>query len=343
MFIQYVDVVKEVIGSQSIEVLREMFERRKGEPPSIPVQRFRADHAEWLNTLDELENKYSLIERTRECNEYLIRPYALPLIDTQESRELLSLMDQIYKLFPELYRKHLTQPLSIDVLSSTVLGNKQHLINESLYYLSESHGVYSGMTTGFPYTLNGTLCISESVLTKQTISEILSEYYAWHFVNPKSQVMSLESFDLDVEQSNSLFFKSNTSTGKPGWYDLLGDTQKALILEIDIAMTNKLDALPTIGLRTLLETVMVEKIGDARSFGEKVKCFTKEGYVTPKMADALRHVLDAGNASAHRAYFPSKEDLTTCVELVKHLMHGIYILSPKVAKVAENTPKRDRT
>ena len=63
-------------------------------------------------------------------------------------------------------------------------------------------------------------------------------------------------------------------------------------------------------------------------------------YVTPKMAEALNHVLDAGNASAHRAYFPSREDLLTCIELVKHLIHGIYILRPRVDKVAENTPKR---
>ena len=340
--IPHVDLVNDVIGSQAVEVLREMFENRKGEPPSVPVQRFRADHAEWLNALDELENKHSLIERTRECKEYLIRPYALPLIGIPESQEILNLMGQIYQKFPELYREYLTQPLKSDVLCSDVSGDKD-LINEALYYLSESHGVNSGMTTGFPYVSNSALCIAESVLTKKTIREVLSEYYEWHFVNPKSQVVSLESFDLDVEQNNSIFFKSNTSTGKPDWYDLLDDTQKALILEIDIAMSNKLEALPTIGLRTLLETVMVEKIGDVRTFHEKVKCFTKEGYVTPKMADALSHVLDAGNASAHRAYFPSKEDLTTCVELVKHLMHGIYILNPKVAKVAENTPKRAKT
>lgn len=342
MDILHVGLVKDVIGSKAIEVLRQMFKSRDGEPPSVPVQRFRADHAEWLNALDELENRYSLIERTRECKEYLIRPYALPLIGTPESQEILNLMDQIYMKFPGLYRKHLTQPLEIDVLCNNVSGDKD-LINEALYYLSESHGVYSGMTTGFPYVPKSTLCIAESVLTRKKIGEVLSEYYKWHFVNPKSQVASLESFDLDVDQSGSLFFESNTSTGKPDWYDLLDDTQKALILEIDRAIGNKLEALPTIGLRTLLDTVMVEKIGDAGNFQEKVKCFTKEGYVTPKMADALNHVLDAGSASAHRAYFPSKADLTTCVELVKHLMHGIYILSPNVDKVAENTPKRDRT
>lgn len=339
MDIPHVEIVKEAIGSQAVEALQAIFESRKGKPPSVPTQRFRADHEEWINTLDILEGTYSLIERSRECTDYLIRPYALPLIGTSESDEILNLMDKIYERFPELYREHLSQPIGIDTLCGSVSGSK-NLINEALYYISESHGIYSGMTTGFPYTQNSTLCISESVLSKKSIGRVLSEYYEWHFVNPKSQIASLESFDPSGVENGSIFFTEKTSAGKPDWYELINDTQKALILEIDSALSNKLKALPTIGLRTLLETIMVEKIGDIGNFSKKVKCFTAEGYVTPKMSEALSHVLDAGNASAHRAYFPSRDDLTTCVELVKHLMHGIYILRPSVEKVADNTPKR---
>lgn len=339
MNISHVETVKKTIGFQAIEALKKIFERRKGEPPSVPIQRFRADHDQWLSVLDALESKYSLIERNRECTDYLVRPYALPLIATPESQKLLGLMDQIYRKFPDLYRKYLTEALSLDILCDG-LSDDEGLLNEALYYLSETHGIYSGMTTGFPYVPESTLCIAESVLSKKSIADALSEYYEWHFVNPKIQVESLEGFDLDGIKGESLFFKSYTSTGKPDWYDLLDDTQKALILEIDRALSGNLEALPTIGLRTLLETIMVEKIGDAGSFAKKVDVFTKQGYVTPKMAEALRYVLDAGNASAHRAYFPSRDDLVACVELVKHLIHGVYILSPKIEKVAENTPKR---
>lgn len=339
MDISHVDVVKEAIGSQAVEVLQAMFEIRKGEPPSVPVQRFRADHAEWINTLDVLEGRHSLIERSRECGEYLIRPYALPLIGSQASDEMLSLMKEIYEKLPELYREHLTQPLDIETLCGSVVDDKK-LIDEALYYLSSSHGIYSGMTIGFPYVQNSTMCISESILSKETIGQVLSEYYEWHFVNPKNQINMFESFELSNVENKTVFFSENTSAGKPSWYDCLCDTQKALILEIDQSLGNNLEALPTIGLRTLLETVMVENIGDSGGFRTKVRRFILAGYVTPKMAEALNHVLDAGNASAHRAYCPSREDLLTCVELVKHLIHGIYIVRPRVDKVAENVPKR---
>lgn len=340
MDIHHVELVKEAIGFQAVEALRTIFESRKGKPPSVSIQSFRAEHEKWINTLDLLEGKYSLIERSRECTEYLIRPYALPLVGTSASDEILNRMDKIYERFPELYREHLSQPIGIDTLCGTVSGSK-NLINEALYYISETHGIYSGMTTGFPYTQNSTLCISESVLSKKSIGRVLSEYYEWHFVNPTNQIASLESFDPSGVERGSIFFTENTSAEKPDWYEFLDDAQKALILEIDSALSNKLKALSTIGLRTLLETVMVEKIGDIGTFAKKVERFTEEGYVTPKMSEALSHVLDAGNASAHRAYFPSSEDLMTCARLVNHLIHGIYILRPSVEKVADNTPKRD--
>jgi hypothetical protein len=77
MDIPHVDLVKGVIGSKAVEVLRKMFENRKGEPPSVPVKRFRADHAEWLTELDELEYRHSLIERTGDCKEYFFFPFEI--------------------------------------------------------------------------------------------------------------------------------------------------------------------------------------------------------------------------------------------------------------------------
>ena len=342
MEIPHVDIVKRSIGGKAIDALREIFKCRKDEPPSVPIQRFRADNEFLIEALDILEGKYSLIERTNDCNNYLIRPYALPLICTSESDKILNIMERIYEKLPMLYKEHLTQPIGIDLLCDSITEPKE-LINEALYYLSASHGIHSGITIGFPYAPNSTLCISETVLSKKSIGQVLSEYFEWNFVNPSYQVASLENFHDWDDDINSVFFSKKCTSGKPDWYELLDDTQKALILEIDNAISNNLEALPTIGLRTLLETIMVEKIGDSGGFNKKVESFTNAGYVTQKMAEALSHVLDAGNASAHRAYFPSREDLVTCVDLVKHLIHGIYILRPQVEKIANNTPKRDNT
>ena len=248
-------------------------------------------------------------------------------------------MSEIYLRFPGLYREYLSQPFTVDELLTDIPGDNDIKL-EALYYLAQTHGICSGFMAGFPYCEGSALSISESVLTKQSIEAVIVEYYQWHFVNPKKQKELLERFGLDALERDFNFFTEELNNGKPAWYDHLNNAQKSLILEIESALNGGLRALPTIGLRTLLETIMVEKVGDAGGFAAKVKRFTSEGFITSKMAEALNHVLDAGNASAHRAYFPNQQDLMTCVDLVKHLMHGVYILKPSVDRLAEKTPKR---
>lgn len=92
----------------------------------------------------------------------------------------------------------------------------------------------------------------------------------------------------------------------------------------------------------MIERVMAEHIGEEGGFAEKLKRFEENGYVTPLHADSLRKVLDVGHASAHRAYFPDEEDVRTCTEVVKHLMHGLYVLHPMVERMSENTPPDPR-
>jgi hypothetical protein len=97
-----------------------------------------------------------------------------------------------------------------------------------------------------------------------------------------------------------------------------------------------------IGLRTLLDIVMVEKLGDIGGFGKKLHTFEKQGYVTAKDAELISSVLDAGNAAAHRAYSPNEEALKICFDVVKHVMEGIYILQPKMNQLREDIPNREK-
>lgn len=105
-------------------------------------------------------------------------------------------------------------------------------------------------------------------------------------------------------------------------------------------MRNDLSALPMMGLRALLESVMIERIGDNGTFGAQLEKFVMNGFVTSQHADSIRIVLGAGHAAMHRTYFPSPDDLLTCAEVVKHLLHGLYVFHPKVQVLAANVPPR---
>lgn len=338
MDVPHVEIVKKKIGNDAVEALQQLYTSAEGMPPSVPVERFRADYHQWLDVLDDLEYRHSLIERNADGARYLLRSYALPLVEG--ARPLLEHMQILYQRLRDLYRQHLSESLDINTLILGLDGKGSELL-EALYYLAESHNIWSGKSNNFPYGEESFLEISEGVLRSDSIADILAQYYEWHYVNPK-KIASTWSLHDGEDEVISVFFAKESKSGFPAWYNELDDTKKSLIREIDTALKYNLSVLPTIGLRTLLDVVMVEKVGDIGSFDKKLKKFEGEGYTTKKESELISSVLDAGNAAAHRAYFPNKDDLTACIDVVKHTMEGVFILFPKIKKLEKNTPKRER-
>ena len=133
--------------------------------------------------------------------------------------------------------------------------------------------------------------------------------YDWHYINPKA----IHEFDFFSESNSSLegFFTSSENTKKPEWFNALDQVKTDLLNEIDISLQHGLHALPTMGLRALIDLVVVDKIGDIGSFTEKTKVLCREGFISTKQRDLIDKVLEAGNAASHRAYLPEKVDLRT--------------------------------
>jgi hypothetical protein len=109
------------------------------------------------------------------------------------------------------------------------------------------------------------------------------------------------------------FYPSPASRKVPDWvYDmsvgvkggssatLLGD----LFLEIYQAVRGGQLRLAIMGIRALIEQVMIHKVGDNGSFAKNLDAFQQAGYVSLVQRDALNDILDAGHATIHRAYEP---------------------------------------
>lgn len=115
-------------------------------------------------------------------------------------------------------------------------------------------------------------------------------------------------------------------------HDLLG--------EIYVALHNGQRALAAMGIRALLENVMIEKVGDQRSFGANLKEFEAKGYVSRIQRERLETIFEAGHAAMHRLYKPSKEDLVTLVDIAESIIESIYIHGLKVERLKKAIPPR---
>ncbi|HQS58739.1 MAG: hypothetical protein B7Y56_10835 [Gallionellales bacterium 35-53-114] len=343
LLVPHIDEVKDSLGEAAVQVLSLVFDNSNGIPPSTPSARFRADHPELMDRLDKLAGDGIFLKRDDSHTSYRVSAFALPLIGSLHATQLLECMSTAYEYLKVYYKEHLREPLSVRELIK-FSGQNSTLAQEALCYMYDVDGWSAGSSHAFPTDSDSTVIINEQVLTYTSFGNLLARVYEWHYVNPKHKTTATNNWISSTSEGQSHgFFKETNVSNYPAWYKELDDKKKALLIEIDSSLRNDLSALPMMGMRALLESVMVEGVGEGGGFEAKLKRFEENGYVTPQHADVIRKVLDAGHASMHRTYFPSAFDLNICVEVVKHLMHGVYVLHPKVQGLAANTPQRQKS
>ena len=102
------------------------------------------------------------------------------------------------------------------------------------------------------------------------------------------------------------------------------------------AICNKQPILAGIGIRTLVEAVCKEKAAQGKNLEDKIDSLVKIGVLTSDGADILHSLRILGNLAAHEIRPHSEKTLSVAMDVVEHLLRGVYILP----KVAANLPKR---
>lgn len=133
-----------------------------------------------------------------------------------------------------------------------------------------------------------------------------------------------------------------TSRPKPNWTERLEDkVLRDVIEEVYLALSSGMIVLASIGTRTLLDRAMTLCIGDRQlSFKARIDLLEQEGFVGETERDILAIIVDAGSASAHRAFSPKPEILDTILAIVENFLERQFILRHDVKNVKLATPPR---
>lgn len=113
-----------------------------------------------------------------------------------------------------------------------------------------------------------------------------------------------------------------------------------LLHEIYEALRGGQRRLAAMGIRALLEQVMIDKVGDQFSFFKNIDAFCQQGYASLVQRDQLITILDAGHAAMHRSYAPSDRDLSTALDIIEGIMASIYVHPDSAEKLAGRVPQR---
>jgi hypothetical protein len=113
-----------------------------------------------------------------------------------------------------------------------------------------------------------------------------------------------------------------------------------LLDEIYSAARSGLRRLTTLGLRALLEQLIISKVGDHRSFKGNLERFTESGYTSINQRDALDAVYEVGSAAMHRGFNPSMSEIELMLDAVEKVLGGIYGIRPEI--ISSNVPPKRR-
>jgi len=116
----------------------------------------------------------------------------------------------------------------------------------------------------------------------------------------------------------------------------------ALLKEIYIAVSGGQHRLAAMGIRALLEQIMINKIADHGTFARNLEIFHSQGYISLAQRDAISAILDVGHAAAHRGFKPSGEDLETALDIAEGLIAAIFIQPGSAEELADRVPARSR-
>jgi hypothetical protein len=120
-----------------------------------------------------------------------------------------------------------------------------------------------------------------------------------------------------------------------------GTEIEKLLKEIYSALQNDSRRLALMGIRALLELVMIEQVSDSGQIGKNVDRFLEQGFVPTINHEMFRfQLIEAGHAAMHRRYVPEKADIEVLMQITESLIETIYV-HPAKAKRLGKIPARD--
>jgi hypothetical protein len=99
------------------------------------------------------------------------------------------------------------------------------------------------------------------------------------------------------------------------------------------AICYKQTILAGIGLRAIVEAVCEEKAAVGSDLSKKIDDLIVKSVIIRSGAEVLHSIRLIGNASAHEVKANSEEELATALEVVEHLLMGVYLIPQKAAKL----------
>ncbi|MHB8405530.1 MAG: DUF4145 domain-containing protein [Gammaproteobacteria bacterium] len=323
------------LSSEDRKIVLDLFARIERPNKGVEAVKYRAEREEYIESLDRLE-RWGYIRRDN--NRYLISLAAINQFKTKGSHRLLLNCEAIFNYLRNWYKVHITAQVKLTELADH-LGLSLPEIQEALSYLVEASW-WSGMATDI-FSPDAYIAAAEGILRYKSFSDVVNELQNYRTANASNKGMP--PFSLYNSQLNEFSggdHLSPVSSNVKISIDKLPKKIANIMREIYLARDLGLRALPTMGVRAVIDAVAQKYVGDIGGFEEKIKALEQRGYIKQVDTEILLTAVEVGSASIHRSHLPPKSTVDLCIDIVGHLLESVYVLQPASRAVRKKTPVR---
>lgn len=132
------------------------------------------------------------------------------------------------------------------------------------------------------------------------------------------------------------------STVAGGLQFVMKDIISDLLDEIYVALHSECPRLSAMGIRALIEHVVIDKVGDLGTFKKNLNEFQNKGHLSSSERDVLDAALEVGHAAIHRDHKPDLDVLNSCLDIVEGLVNRLYLWPLQAEQIKKITPKRNQ-
>jgi hypothetical protein len=150
----------------------------------------------------------------------------------------------------------------------------------------------------------------------------------------------LNWFSVFPEEENIYCYPPDVSRRLPRWESEIPTNIRDMLRETYNALHGDGRRLALMGARTVLDMVMLDKIGDIGNFFQKLEALEAAGFIGRRQREYLDAALNAGHAAAHRGHNPKATQVNQVMDIIENLLEGIYVLEEAADDLKKATPNR---
>jgi len=328
------------LSTNEKKLLARLLDEAPGRDAGVDRLAFRAQGFEEIALIDRLEAEGYI---RNEEDHYFVSVVALPGLDNERARRLLRNAEKLFKELKSHYKRVQREPIQVDELAGRV-GIEPFPAREALSYMVEGTW-WGGRSTSFFAVPDPYIQPSEAILRFDSFGAVIRQLQEWQAnrIQDRQRALAGALLSHPAASDDSSQVNSSVQRQKPDWFGQLPDAPRDLLAEIYSALTLDLRALSAMGVRAVIDIVCVALVGDSGSFERKLDRLREGGHISDTERSILSVAIDAGSASAHRGYVPSRDDLASLLDIVEHMLRAQYVLPAAAKKMKANTPPRQTT